>query len=107
VAHCPEHVCSASGQTGSGKKSVKAKYTAAFAPRCLYVCGTKGIAPHISKLGTTWRCEVSFMLQPHYYRIMSVWYIMGRNIAECLESISTLWRTEISARVENQTPIAS
>jgi len=27
------------------------------------------------------------MLQPLYYRVISVWYIMGRNIAECLESI--------------------
>jgi hypothetical protein len=82
-------------------KSVKAKYAAVFAPRCLYVCGTGGIAPHISKLGTTWRCEVSFMLQPLYYRVMSVWYVISRNIAECLESIWTLWRTKISARVRN------
>jgi hypothetical protein len=88
-------------------ETVKAKYTAAFTPRCLYLCGTGGIAPCISKLDTTWRCKVSFMLQPLYYRIMSVWYVKGRNIAECLESIWTLWRTEISARVRNQTSIDS
>jgi len=85
VAHCPENVCSASSQGSSSMKTVKAKYAAAFAPRCLYVCGTGVIAPRISKLGTTWRYEVNFMLQPLYYRVMSVWYIMGRNIAECLE----------------------
>jgi hypothetical protein len=88
-------------------KTVKAKYAAAFAPRYLYLCVTGGIAPRISKLDTTWRCKVSFMLQPLYYQIMSVWYVKGRNIAECLESIWTLWRTKISARLKNQIPIDS